>query len=206
MVYTAPMKEFATILFAAIAAGFGGYVGAYLKKKGENLATHEDLDKLVVQLEATTEATKRIEAKISNELWDRQRQWEMKQHALLEGARAIADFLASIQKLDAVCATRSGASESADAQYLNALDRRTTDALDAANNASTTFKRAQLIVAIVCGKETRSAFLKIERVYNNIALKIVEGDTEFLEETIPKLQEIGSELTLAIRRELGFNE
>jgi len=37
------------------------------KKKGENLATHEDLDKLVVQVRAVTTTTKEIEAKISTD-------------------------------------------------------------------------------------------------------------------------------------------
>jgi hypothetical protein len=31
----------------ALGAGAGAYLGSYLKKKGENLATHEDIDKLL---------------------------------------------------------------------------------------------------------------------------------------------------------------
>lgn len=53
----------------------GAYLGSYLKKKGENLATHEDIDKLVDQVRAVTQTTKEIEAKISNEVWDRQKRW-----------------------------------------------------------------------------------------------------------------------------------
>lgn len=74
------------ILSTLIGAFVGSFLGAYLKTKGENLATHEDLDKLIKQMEATTNATKAIEARISNEVWDRQRQWEMKRDAILEGA------------------------------------------------------------------------------------------------------------------------
>jgi hypothetical protein len=36
-----------------LCAGVGAYIGSYLKKKGENLATHEDLNLLVEQMEAT---------------------------------------------------------------------------------------------------------------------------------------------------------
>ncbi|MGD0291317.1 MAG: hypothetical protein ABSC63_16915 [Candidatus Binataceae bacterium] len=43
----------------------GAFFGSYLKKKGENLATHEDIDKLVTQVSAVTVATKQIEAKIT---------------------------------------------------------------------------------------------------------------------------------------------
>lgn len=48
-----------------VIAGLGAYLGSYLKKKGENLATHEDIDKLVKQVSVVTIATKQIEATIS---------------------------------------------------------------------------------------------------------------------------------------------
>ncbi len=46
-------------------AGIASYLGSYLKKKGENLATHEDINKLVDQVSAVTAATKQIEARIT---------------------------------------------------------------------------------------------------------------------------------------------
>ncbi len=52
--------------------GIGAYLGAYFKKKGENLATHEDITKLVGQVSAVTTTTSRIEATVSNEMWQRQ--------------------------------------------------------------------------------------------------------------------------------------
>ncbi len=48
-----------------------GYFKAYGAKKGENRAMQEDIRKL-------TTATKEIEAKISNEMWDRQKRWELR--------------------------------------------------------------------------------------------------------------------------------
>src|SRR5437764_10010469 len=67
-----------------VGAGLGAYFGAYLKKKGEDRATQEALTDLVRQVEATTAATQAIEAKFSNQVWDRQRQWEMKKEVLFE--------------------------------------------------------------------------------------------------------------------------
>lgn len=66
----------------ALFAGLGGYFGAYFKKKGENLATHEDLGKLVKQMEATTKATEEIKAEISDHSWNKQKYWEMKRDAV----------------------------------------------------------------------------------------------------------------------------
>lgn len=54
----------AGLFITAVTAGVGAYLGSYLKKKGENLATHEDVDKLVEQVSAVTVATKQIEARI----------------------------------------------------------------------------------------------------------------------------------------------
>jgi hypothetical protein len=51
-----------------LSGGTGAYLGSYLKKKGENLATHEDINKLVDQVSAVTTATKQIETKISSVL------------------------------------------------------------------------------------------------------------------------------------------
>lgn len=76
-------------LFTVICAGGGAYFGAYLKKKGENLATHEVLDRLLVELRVTTEATKSPEARISNELWVSQKGWELKRDVLMQWFRGV---------------------------------------------------------------------------------------------------------------------
>ncbi|HVW10944.1 MAG TPA: hypothetical protein VHC90_20295 [Bryobacteraceae bacterium] len=39
-----------------VTAGIGAYLASYFKKKGENLATHEDIGKLVDQMKAVTHA------------------------------------------------------------------------------------------------------------------------------------------------------
>jgi hypothetical protein len=53
------------LVITASVAGIASYLGSYLKKKGENLATHEDINKLVDQVSAVTAATKQIEARIT---------------------------------------------------------------------------------------------------------------------------------------------
>jgi hypothetical protein len=84
------MNDLLTIVLAAIFGGGGAYLGSYLKKKGENLATHEDVQQLVRQVSAVTQATKEIEAKISTEVWQRQRAWEIKRDTLFEVVRQLA--------------------------------------------------------------------------------------------------------------------
>ena len=62
----------------------GYFFKGYLTKKGENLASKEDVKDLVARLSAVTEATKRIEADISTGVWDKQKRWDMKREVLFE--------------------------------------------------------------------------------------------------------------------------
>jgi hypothetical protein len=89
-------------LLTIIGAGISAYFGAYLKKKGENLATHEDINKVLVEVRATTQATKEIEAKISDEVWDRQKRWELKREVLFEAMRRVADIDEVLNTLNAI--------------------------------------------------------------------------------------------------------
>ncbi len=76
-------------LTTLVSAFVGSYLASYLKKKGENLATHEDIDKLVDQVRAVTTATKEIEERIVSSVWSKQRHWEMKRDALFASVQAL---------------------------------------------------------------------------------------------------------------------
>jgi hypothetical protein len=84
------MEHFAWIVLVAISSGFGGFIGAYLKKKAENLAAHEDFKILLAQQQATTEATKAIEARISIDVWSQQQRWDVQKTALLDSLKELA--------------------------------------------------------------------------------------------------------------------
>jgi hypothetical protein len=89
-------------IISFVGGWLGSFVGAYLKKKGQNLATHEDLNKLVEQVAAVTKTTKEIEAKISDEVWGRQRLWEMKRDAffaLVKAETAAKDALITLSSV-----------------------------------------------------------------------------------------------------------
>ena len=79
-------------LVTLLVAGFGAYFGAYLKKKADNKAIHEDIGKLVDQVKAVTTATKEIEAKVSDDYWGKQRRWDLQRDTLLAVIDAIGKF------------------------------------------------------------------------------------------------------------------
>jgi hypothetical protein len=87
------MEHFLLWLLGSLAAAFGGsFLGAYLKKKGENLASKEDINDLVEQTKKLTQTTKEIEAKIGDEVWAGQRHWEMKRDAALGALESYQRF------------------------------------------------------------------------------------------------------------------
>src|SRR6266404_5585950 len=92
------------ILFAlGVALGaFLTYLTAYMKKKGENFATSEDLQDLVKQMSAVTEATKKIEAEISSGVWDKQKRWELRRDTLFEVAKRLTQLDEALSQLYSV--------------------------------------------------------------------------------------------------------
>lgn len=70
------------------------FIGSYANKKGENLATKEDIAQL-------TKIAEGIRAKISDEVWDRQKQWEMRRDAVLDVVRAIGKLNQALISLNA---------------------------------------------------------------------------------------------------------
>ncbi len=134
-----------------LGGGVGAYVGSYLKKKGENLATHEDIDKLVNQVAAVTQATKEIEAQISNAVWERQRKWEARREALFE----VTKELGSVEYgLGILVLTFSGTKQRAEEK---------TAAGETWNDALEKFKRARVLALLVCGDELKESLDDFEK-------------------------------------------
>jgi len=80
-----PWWLYVSVLLATFA---GAIFGAYLKKKGENLATREDYESLLTQIKKTTTATESIKSDLAKGSWLHQQSWYLKEKyysGLLEG-------------------------------------------------------------------------------------------------------------------------
>ena len=53
-------------------------LAGYGQQKGKHLATKEDFDELVEQLQTTTAATERIKRQLSSESWAEQKKWDLR--------------------------------------------------------------------------------------------------------------------------------
>lgn len=151
----------------AVVAGFGAYFGAYLKKKGENFATHEDIDRLVEQVRAVTTATKEIESKISNETWDRQKQWELKREMIIGVSNAVSELE---EVLLYTHSTVQVGKESQGDEWMEAYH----EALTRWRKACAAFDRARMLVVVICSKETADAVNE----YGKFAMRLAADITK----------------------------
>ena len=65
-------------LTSLLGSGVAAFIGAYLRTRGENLATKSDFDSLLVQLKQQTREVEQIKSEISQAGWIQQRRWDLK--------------------------------------------------------------------------------------------------------------------------------
>jgi hypothetical protein len=185
------MDPAVTGFLAVLGSLAGGYFGSYFNKKGENKALQEDIA-------ALTKTTKQIEAKISNEVWDRQKQWEMKREVLFVAAKRIAEMEEALAGLSATLQVEQKPDNLGFAES-------THKKINQWSEASAKFDEVTLLVAIVCKKETKEAMENFRTAAVNVALAIMHGkDAKIYQTSVP-----GRSLTLftarsALRKELGI--
>jgi hypothetical protein len=75
-----------------VASLIGAAAGAFFKRIGEDFAAQQSIQKLTATVE-------NIKAAISNDVWDRQKQWEMKRDTVFEAVRVLNKFDNTLIKL-----------------------------------------------------------------------------------------------------------
>jgi len=105
------MDPLATWIGSLVLSTVGAAIGAYFTTRAKNLATHDDLDKLVEQVQAVTRETEAIKAEITGGLWDRQKRWEVRRDILLEFMRSAWRLDFALQEFVASCESKPQAAE-----------------------------------------------------------------------------------------------
>ena len=190
------METFGWIVLTALASGLGGYIGSYLRKKGENLATHEDLDKVVQQMEATTKATKAIEARISNEMWDRQKRWELRRDTVIGVIQAMTDARAGLMKY---CATREVARGTEAPRAVETYHESMVEW----NTKVTDFDSRRVVALLTCGKELNDALEKVRVRLRGAFSDIADNRAASYDDVGAGIKEATESALAAARAELG---
>jgi hypothetical protein len=154
----------------------GGLAGSYFSKRGEIRAVQTDLHLLLDQTRAMTTATKEIEAKISNDVWERQKRWDMKREATFEALKELGTFQAALTSIVGVYQGTSR--HMGTRQVLPEIQAMRNKAYASFQESLGAFWRAKMLAAVVCGYNVLLKFSAVE----NIGIKIVNTVLENSEE------------------------
>lgn len=142
---------------AAVTAGGGAYLGAYLRQKAQNFARKENLEDLVSEVKRVTKTTEDIRHEISHEYWNRQRKWELRRDAFLCIAGAIADVANVIAVIYGYMEHGAGPRQSAE----KVGELLTVRWLDATHK----YDEAQALALVACEQNTCDALYTLREVF-----------------------------------------
>ena len=177
------------ILIFLVVNVFKPFIGSYSAKKGENLATKQDIAQL-------TRIAEGIRAEISDKVWDRQKQWELRRDAILKALDAFHDFESSI--ID-ISATHRYALKTCDLESRDKVQNQFENASDGFLECKQNFSRAILLIDATIGGDLSNAL----HVYFDLALRFVHSicipENDHLDSTDEKLaiKEKGREVVKA---------
>jgi len=189
------------ILWALTTLGsafLGSYLGAYLKKKGENQAIHEDLTNVLEQVSAVTTTTKTIEAKISDDVWRRQKHWELKRDVLFEVLRKFRAAEETLVFFDGLMGVHAENPE------VTHFLKSSVEAGEKWLAASGEFEEAQSLLEAVCDQELVAASKRLRRHLRSVAVKIGNKEFEAYKQSREETQKLSLDFKGAIRKELDL--
>jgi hypothetical protein len=185
-------------LTTLVGSFIGSYLASYLKKKGENRAIREDLADLLKQVRAVTTTTKEIEAKISTEVWDRQKRWEMKRDVLFEATKRLVELEKALMKLET---TFDAVRKNLPNVAVELLQLK-LEASEKWNDSVTRFEESFLLVGIACGNEMKAAGDDYKLTIGKTASGIFNDDPEIYDNSVKDLGAKFLVVERAIRKEL----
>jgi hypothetical protein len=150
-----------------------------LKKKAEGLATKEDFKDLKEQTAELTRTTKKIEAEINQDLWDRQKRWELRRDVMFEAAKAAGAAKDALVAMHGIHMT----DQQNAAQGKPIRSDKEGEAYAAFNKAADELHQAFMLVAIACGDDVRDKVGEFGVFTRDLAVEIANGKPEkFIEQ------------------------
>jgi hypothetical protein len=163
------------IIVLVLTAFFKGYG----KKKGENLATKEDLKDVLDQVKQVTRTTEEIRSEISDRSWSRQKQWELKKEVILEAVKELSRLEISVLQVFAASAARqTSILPLPDSPRFNKL-------FDELTEVAVKMKTIAMLMDIVCSEHVVKAFRKVDT-----DLQAAGNDTTNIAKSIKAISEV----------------
>jgi hypothetical protein len=146
--YMGPLTIF---LLSLVGAGLGAYFGAYLREKGKNLATHEDIKRL-------TRIAEEIKSQVSAELWLGQTRWNLRRDLYARLLEGLSDVQSSIHRLIGSMKMKAEAADPAVKSYhVGEITKGLAEYFEATHKV----RRAHSVAAIFLSEEAMEALRKM---------------------------------------------
>jgi len=187
--------------FTVICAGAGAFIGAYLKEKAKNFATREDFEGLKKQTQELTNATKEIEAKIEDQVWNRQRQWEMKRDALVKGIQALERADEALMNLGTASSPEGRELMAGEAEWQVLKAERAA----ACNEAINGFDHERILIDLVCGTQCREIFRGASKAIRAGVTDLLRGKANSYGEVTPEVHRYLVTAYRVAREEVGVD-
>jgi hypothetical protein len=197
------MDHFFVIAFYCILAFVVGlfswsFLPGYMREKGKNLATKEDIQELARQTRILTQTTKEIEARISIGVWSKQQRWDLQKTALLDSLKDLATAETFLVRLVQTFVDTKDRPQGWETRRKEANEKYA----ERLNN----FWRTQLAIEIVCGSEIGSHFQEIDTILDRVRKSLKQGEFDNIWNTqYPELLAAKRQLKETVRRRLGLD-
>jgi hypothetical protein len=197
------MEHFLVIAFYSILAFVVGlfswsFLPSYMREKGKNLATKEDIQELARQTEILTQTTKEIEARISISVWSKEQRWDIQKTALLDSLKELATAETFLVRLVQTFVDTK--------DHPQGWEPRRKEANEKYAERINNFWRTQLAIEIVCGREIGSHFQEVDTIFDRVRKSLKQGEFDDIWNThYPELLVAKRQLGETVRRRLGLD-
>jgi hypothetical protein len=183
-------------LGVAIASLIGAFLGAFIKRIGEDFAAQQSIQKLTATVE-------NIKAAISDDVWDRQKQWEMKRDAVLEAIRAHADLEAALVNLNSCL---SGCLSVSAKEHADKTAADLSAAVKGFRSSRTSFMRAYHIADMAVGGQFSNTMSEYFRLTGAVSTDMTHSRSVLDSTKSKELALSGKNVILSARQALGIKD
>jgi hypothetical protein len=177
-----------------LASMIGAFLGALFKRLGEDFAAQQSIQKLTATVE-------NIKAAISDDVWDRQKQWEMRRDAVSDAWRTLRELETFLIELHSDFSLPISDNEAIRSSLLN----KRHHAREQFYSCLTKYLHATNLTDLVVGDELPKLLSAYFQQIGIIANKIINGDSKyFTSERKKELVDKSNEIRQEARKELNI--
>ncbi|HMD78170.1 MAG TPA: hypothetical protein VKG86_12450 [Terracidiphilus sp.] len=175
-------------LGVAIASLIGAFLGAFIKRIGEDFAAQQSIQKLTVTVE-------NIKAAISDDVWDRQEQWKLKRDAVLDAVCALNGLENALIELDSTFSVPPELCDDTAREGQELLQKGATQRFQ---ESSITYRRAMSVIDLVVGGKLSKDLSNCFQFAGPLALVVLRNKRRALVESGTK-RELAEKCMAVIR-------